>query len=191
MRKNSQDLIITNSNFTNAEVNYLVTNRNIKTYFKESHQLTILPGFVSKSHQGEVTTLGRGGSDFTASIVAAALKVKQLEIWTDVSGMYTANPKLVKQAQPIDTLSYQEAMELSHFGAKVLYPPTIQPALDAEIPILIKNTLKPKDKGTLIISQPRFNSGSVSGITNLDNIALLTVEGNGLVGIPWFFKTLI
>ena len=190
VRKNSQDLIITNSNFTNAEVNYLVTNRNIKTYFKNPHQLTILPGFVSKSNQGEVTTLGRGGSDFTASIVAAALKVKQLEIWTDVSGMYTANPKLVKQAQPIDTLSYQEAMELSHFGAKVLYPPTIQPALDAEIPILIKNTLKPQDKGTLIKLQPNATSGSVSGITNLDNIALLTVEGNGLVGITGFSKRL-
>ena len=104
--------------------------------------------------------------------------------------MYTANPKLVKQAQPIDILSYQEAMELSHFGAKVLYPPTIQPALDAEIPILIKNTLKPKDKGTLIKLQPNATSGSVSGITNLDNITLLTLEGNGIVGIPGFSKRL-
>lgn len=190
LRKNSQELIVTNSNFTHAEVNYLKTNQNIKSFFEHSYPLTILPGFVSKSMHGEVTTLGRGGSDFTASIVAAALKVKQLEIWTDVSGMYTANPKLVKQAQPIAVLSYQEAMELSHFGAKVLYPPTIQPALDAQIPILIKNTLKPKDKGTLIKSQNNTTSGNVSGITSLDHIALLTLEGNGLVGVFGFSKRL-
>lgn len=190
VRKNSQDLIVTNSNFTKAEVNYFATNSNIKTYFKTPAQLTVLPGFVSKSNLGEVTTLGRGGSDFTASIVAAALKVKQLEIWTDVSGMYTANPKLVKQAVPIEVLSYQEAMELSHFGAKVLFPPTVQPALDSEIPILIKNTLKPKDKGTLIKTHVSTTSGSVSGITSVDDIALLTLEGNGMVGIPGFSKRL-
>ena len=190
INKNSQDLIITNSNFTNAEINYPITNKNIQEYFKITQQLTILPGFVSKSQHGENTTLGRGGSDFTASIVAAALKVNQLEIWTDVSGMYTANPKLVKQALPIDTLSYQEAMELSHFGAKVLYPPTILPALDAEIPISIKNTLQPDDNGTLIKSQADASSGSVSGITNLDDIALLTLEGNGIIGVPGFSKRL-
>lgn len=190
VRKNSQDLIVTNSNFTKAEVNYFATNSNIKTYFKTPAQLTVLPGFVSKSNLGEITTLGRGGSDFTASIVAAALKVKQLEIWTDVSGMYTANPKLVKQAVPIEVLSYQEAMELSHFGAKVLFPPTVQPALDSEIPILIKNTLKPEDKGTLIKTHVSTTSGSVSGITSVDDIALLTLEGNGMVGIPGFSKRL-
>lgn len=190
VRKNSQELIVTNSNFTKAEVNYFATNKNIQDYFKSPHQLTILPGFVSKSNLGEITTLGRGGSDFTASIVAAALKVKQLEIWTDVSGMYTANPKLVKQAVPIEVLSYQEAMELSHFGAKVLFPPTVQPALDSEIPILIKNTLKPEDKGTLIKTFSSSTSGSVSGITSVDNIALLTLQGNGMVGIPGFSKRL-
>lgn len=190
VRKNSQELIVTNSNFTKADVNYLVTNKNIKAYFKTAHQLTVLPGFVAKSNLGEITTLGRGGSDFTASIVAAALQVKQLEIWTDVSGMYTANPKLVKQATPIEVLSYQEAMELSHFGAKVLFPPTVQPALDSEIPILIKNTLKPEDKGTLIKTHSTSTSGSVSGITSVDHIALLTLQGNGMVGIPGFSKRL-
>src|SRR5690606_6847139 len=129
--KNSQDLIITNSNFTKAEVNYSITNKNIQDYFSNnSEKITIIPGFVSKSVAGEQTTLGRGGSDFTAAMVAAALKVEQLEIWTDVSGMFTTNPKLVKQAYPIEKISYQEAMELSHFGAKVLYPPTVQPVLD-------------------------------------------------------------
>lgn len=139
VRKNSQELIVTNSNFTKAEVDYNLTNSRIQDYFSSSnHSITILPGFISKSHTGELTTLGRGGSDFTAAIIAAALKVDQLEIWTDVSGMYTSNPKLVKHAYPIKNLSYQEAMELSHFGAKVLYPPTVQPVLDLNIPIYIK-----------------------------------------------------
>lgn len=190
VRKNSQDLIVTNSNFTKAEVDFVSTNKNITTYFKQASQLTILPGFVSKSKHGEITTLGRGGSDFTASILASALQVNQLEIWTDVSGMFTANPKLVKQAVPIQELSYQEAMELSHFGAKVLFPPTVQPALDADIPILIKNTLQPDDKGTLIKTNSNTSAGSVRGISGVDDIALLTLEGNGMVGIPGFSKRL-
>lgn len=190
-RKNSRSLIVTNSNFTNAEVKYAQTNKNIKDYFsKASQNITILPGFISKSDKGEMTTLGRGGSDFTAAIVAAALKVDSLEIWTDVSGIYTANPKLVKQAKPIKKLSYQEAMELSHFGAKVLYPPTIQPVLKLDIPILIKNTLKPNDVGTLISKDSNGVSTVAKGITNINNISLLTLQGNGMVGIPGFSKRL-
>lgn len=190
VRKNSQDLIVTNSAYTKAEVKYDATNKNIRDYFKKSQAITILPGFVSKSEEGEYTTLGRGGSDFTAAIIAAALKVEQLEIWTDVSGMFTANPKLVKQAYPIERLSYQEAMELSHFGAKVLYPPTVQPVLDLNIPILIKNTLKPEAAGTLIKNHINPNKNSVSGISNINDIALLTLQGNGMIGIPGFSKRL-
>ncbi|WP_435132416.1 bifunctional aspartate kinase/homoserine dehydrogenase I [Formosa sp. A9] len=189
-RKNSQELITTNSNFTKAEVNYNITNGHIKDYFKDStFDITILPGFISKSITGEITTLGRGGSDFTAAIVAAALEVEQLEIWTDVSGMYTANPKLVKQAMPIDKLSYQEAMELSHFGAKVLYPPTVQPVLSLQIPIHIKNTLEPEAVGT-IISTNSNTTNTAKGITNISNVALLTLQGNGMVGIPGFSRRL-
>ncbi len=191
VRKNSQDLIVTNSNFTKAEVLYQQTNANIKTYFSEAKQrITILPGFISKSVSGEITTLGRGGSDFTAAIVAAALNVNRLEIWTDVSGMYTTNPKLVKHAYPIKNLSYQEAMELSHFGAKVLYPPTVQPVLDLAIPIHIKNTLQPEAAGTKISNDVIENSKPVKGISNISNIALLTLQGNGMVGIPGFSKRL-
>lgn len=190
IRKNSQDLIKTNSNFGYAQVNYQVTNSNIQNYFKDTAQkITILPGFISKSLDNEITTLGRGGSDFTAAIVAAALKVNRLEIWTDVSGMYTANPKLVKQAYPIKTLSYQEAMELSHFGAKVLYPPTVQPVLDLNIPIHIKNTLEPQAVGT-VISNEHSNGQTAKGISNINDIALLTLQGNGMVGIPGFSKRL-
>ena len=192
VRKNSQELIITNSNFSKAEVNYTLTNHNIRDYFKKANQrITILPGFISTSESGEVTTLGRGGSDFTAAIVAAALQVNRLEIWTDVSGMYTANPKLVKQAFPIERLSYQEAMELSHFGAKVLYPPTVQPVLDLGIPIHIKNTMQPEASGTIITNENTYgNSTTAKGISNISDIALLTLQGNGMVGIPGFSKRL-
>jgi aspartokinase/homoserine dehydrogenase 1 len=192
IRKNSQELIITNSNFTKAEVQYNQTNEVIKDYFSEAkQQITILPGFISKSTYGELTTLGRGGSDYTAAIVAAALHVDSLEIWTDVSGMYTTNPKLVTQAFPIQNLSYQEAMELSHFGAKVLYPPTVQPVLDLNIPIHIKNTLEPEAYGTKISNDFIESSTTpVRGISNINNIALLTLQGNGMVGIPGFSKRL-
>lgn len=190
LRKNSQELIITNNHYTKAEVNFKITDKNIRDYFKNQHKIYVLPGFISKSESGDITTLGRGGSDYTAAIIAAALKVEQLEIWTDVSGMFTANPKLVKQARPIEKLSYQEAMELSHFGAKVLYPPTVQPVLDAEIPILIKNTTEPEAVGTLITNHINTSKNSVSGISNIDNIALLTLQGNGMIGIPGFSKRL-
>ncbi|MBJ7880383.1 bifunctional aspartate kinase/homoserine dehydrogenase I [Gelidibacter salicanalis] len=192
VRKNSQDLVVTNANFTKAEVNYHITNTNIQEYFKNATQkITILPGFISKSESGEITTLGRGGSDFTAAIVAAALKVNRLEIWTDVSGMFTANPKLVKQAYPIEKLSYQEAMELSHFGAKVLYPPSVQPVLNLSIPIHIKNTTDPEARGTIITNDKSNGfSKAAKGITNINNIALLTLQGHGMVGIPGFSKRL-
>ena len=189
--KNSQELIVTNSNFTKAEVIYSVTNKNIQEYFNNAPQkITILPGFISKSQLGEQTTLGRGGSDFTAAIVAAALNVQQLEIWTDVSGMFTCNPKLVKQAYPIEKISYQEAMELSHFGAKVLYPPTVQPVLDLNIPIHIKNTLEPEAAGTIISNDEIISTSPVKGISNISNIALLTLQGSGMIGIPGFSKRL-
>ncbi|WP_417291035.1 bifunctional aspartate kinase/homoserine dehydrogenase I [Corallibacter sp.] len=191
VRKNSQDIIVTNSNFTKAEVNYSLTYKNIQDYFKTAKQrITILPGFVSKSETGEITTLGRGGSDFTAALLAAALQTDSLEIWTDVSGMFTANPKMVKQAYPIEKLSYQEAMELSHFGAKVLYPPTVQPVLDKNIPIVIKNTMSPEASGTFIAKAYTSNGLSVRGISNINHIALLTLEGSGMVGIPGFSKRL-
>ena len=190
-RKNSQDLIVTDSDFTRAEVKYDLTNKNILDYFNGSQRsITILPGFVSKSTTGDCTTLGRGGSDFTASIIAAALNAEVLEIWTDVSGMFTANPKLVTQAMPIEKLSYQEAMELSHFGAKVLYPPTVQPVLDKNIPIIIKNTMEPEATGTLITGDLDNSNLTVRGISHINNIALLTLEGNGMVGIPGFSKRL-
>ena len=189
--KNSQELIVTDKNHTNASVDFEITNANIINHFENSaRDITILPGFISKSKDGEITTLGRGGSDYTAAIVAAALNVEELQIWTDVSGMFTTNPKMVKQAFPIKELSYQEAVELSHFGAKVLYPPTVQPVLDKNIPILIKNTMAPEDHGTAISNRVSTINRAVKGISNISKIALLTLQGNGMVGIPGFSRRL-
>jgi aspartokinase/homoserine dehydrogenase 1 len=190
--KNAQELIVTNSAFTNAEVNHKKTNSAIESYFKSNdHKITLLPGFVSKSEDGEITTLGRGGSDYTAAILAGALNAEELQIWTDVSGMFTTNPDLVDQALPIKKISYQAAVELSHFGAKVLYPPSVQPVLDENIPILIKNTFDPEHVGTLITNTIENDSKSlITGISNINNIALLTLQGNGMVGIPGFSRRL-
>ena len=190
--KNSQNLIVTDSNFTNAAVNFGETNENIVTYYDSNDKIiTILPGFISKSELGEITTLGRGGSDYTAAIIAAAMNASVLQIWTDVSGMFTSNPKIVKNSKPIKKLSYLEAIELSHFGAKVLYPPTVLPVLSKQIPLLIKNTLAPEDQGTLIthVVENR-NPNPIKGISNINSVALLTLQGNGMVGIPGFSKRL-
>lgn len=193
--KDSREIIITDSNFGKANVDFKTTNANCEDFFsKNEHQITLLPGFVASSKNGDLTTLGRGGSDYTAAIIAAATNADILEIWTDVSGMYTANPKLVKQAKCVSSISYQEAMELSHFGAKVLYPPTIQPVLGKAIPIAIKNTFDPENPGTLISKNNNGNGKTVRGISHVGNISLLSLEGPGMIGIPGiskrFFETL-
>jgi bifunctional aspartokinase / homoserine dehydrogenase 1 len=189
--KDSREVINTNSNFGKANVDFGITNQLIADYFKNfDFQVVLFPGFIASSTDGNATTLGRGGSDYTAAIIAAAIQADVLEIWTDVNGMFTANPKLVKQAQPIDTISYQEAMELSHFGAKVLYPPTIQPVLKDSIPIFIKNTFEPEVYGTLISNNPAATNNPIKGISHIDNIALLTLEGSGMIGVAGSSKRL-
>ena len=188
--KDSRDLIVASNNYLGALVDFESTNKKIQTFFSSHHhRVTIVPGFVARTTEGKTTTLGRGGSDYSAAIYAAALMADELQIWTDVSGMFTANPKVVKQAYEISHISYQEAMELSHFGASVIYPPTIQPILQKEIPILIKNTFQPEDKGTLITKETEQNSAA-KGISHIDKIALITLEGIGMGGIPGFSKRL-
>lgn len=189
--KDSRELIITSESYENAQVDMKLTRKNCQAYFeKNEKQIVILPGFIAATQNGETTTLGRGGSDYTAALIAAAVHAKELQIWTDVSGMYTANPRIVKQATPIPHISYQEAMELSHFGAKVIYPPTIQPVLHKEIPILIKNTFAPEQEGTRITKNPNGKQQAVKGISYIENISLLTLEGSGMIGIPGFSKRL-
>jgi len=193
--KDGRQLIKTDDNFGNTTVNIGLTHKNCADYFKNAKEkITVIPGFVSSSSKGESTTLGRGGSDYTAAIIAAATDAQALEIWTDVSGMYTANPRLVKQAKCVHHISYEEAMELSHFGAKVLYPPTIQPVLAKGIPITIKNTFAPEEEGTLITKNKNGKGKTVRGISHIGNITLLSLEGPGMIGTPGiskrFFETL-
>ncbi|MEO6548461.1 MAG: bifunctional aspartate kinase/homoserine dehydrogenase I [Ferruginibacter sp.] len=189
--KDSREIIITNSNFGEAVVDFPLTNKKVADYFDgSSSSLYILPGFIASDSNGTVTTLGRGGSDYTAAIIASALNAKVLEIWTDVSGMMTADPRLVTNVKTIPQISYQEAMELSHFGAKVIYPPTIQPVSSKGIPTWIRNTFAPNDPGTVIQNGTQVNSSSIRGISSINNISLLSLEGSGMVGIPGFSKRL-
>ena len=187
----SRKVIVTDSNFTFAAVNFDATNTKVIEFITEKQApLYILPGFIAADAQGITTTLGRGGSDYTASILAAAVNASVLEIWTDVSGMMTADPRLVQNVKVIPRISYQEAMELSHFGAKVIYPPTIQPVMSKGIALWIKNTFAPQDEGTLIESKTTENHNIVSGISSIAKIAMLLLEGSGMVGIPGFSKRL-
>lgn len=193
--KDSRELILTDNNYGKAHVDLEATNANCRAFFSGNpHKIVLLPGFVARSAAGHSTTLGRGGSDYTAALLSGALGAGLLEIWTDVSGMYTANPKLVKQAKCISQISYEEAMELSHFGAKVIYPPSIQPVLDLGIPIVVKNTFDPSNPGTLIARNGNGRGKTVRGISHVGNISLLSLEGPGMVGIPGiskrFFETL-
>ncbi|MFT4016424.1 MAG: bifunctional aspartate kinase/homoserine dehydrogenase I [Agriterribacter sp.] len=191
MWKDARKLIRTNANFGNAQVNADIS-KNLIIEFFNTHQdpLVILPGFIASDENNETTTLGRGGSDYTAAIVAAALNAASLEIWTDVSGMMTADPRWVSGAKVISSISYQEAMELSHFGAKVLYPPTIQPVLGKGIPVVIKNTFAPEDAGTTIAKHAVTNGNAIRGISSVSNIGLISLEGSGMVGVPGFSRRL-
>lgn len=184
-------LIVTDSQFTAAQVDMPATQANLQQCFADSDApLFLVPGFIAADRQGITTTLGRGGSDYTAAIIAAAVQASVLEIWTDVSGMMTADPRLTPNARIIPHISYQEAMELSHFGAKVIYPPTIQPVMGKGIPVWIKNTFAPQDEGTLIEASVKRNGNIVRGISSINNIALISLEGSGMIGIPGFSKRL-
>ncbi|MBQ0021897.1 MAG: bifunctional aspartate kinase/homoserine dehydrogenase I [Prevotellaceae bacterium] len=151
---------------------------------KASHTVCLAPGFISTDVvTGEVTNLGRGGSDYTAAILAAELNAEVLEIWTDVSGFMTADPRVINTAYPIDKLSYVEATELCNFGAKVVYPPTIYPVCVKNIPILIKNTFRPEDKGTIITADSGDSNRAIKGISSINNTSLITVSGLSMVGV--------
>ncbi|MFM2440018.1 MAG: hypothetical protein RLZ16_1017, partial [Bacteroidota bacterium] len=190
----SRLIIKTNSNYQNAVVDKEATTKAIQTYFSapenNSYDVYMAPGFIASDVEGNTTTLGRGGSDYTGAIYAAALKATALEIWTDVSGMMTADPRMVQNAKEIPIISYQEAMELSHFGAKVIYPPTIQPVMQQNIPVWIKNTFEPAHPGTIIMNESPDNGNFIRGISSIKNICLLSLEGSGMVGIPGFSKRL-
>ena len=180
----SSALIRTDSSFGKAQVNFEATGKLISEALNEHKGICIAPGFIASNDNGEYTTLGRGGSDYTASIYAAILNASVLEIWTDVDGFMTADPRVISKAYVIQSLTYSEAMELSHFGAKVIYPPTILPVYQKNIPLLIKNTLNPKAPGSLITGNNK-NSKSlpIKGISSISNLSLITVQGLGMVGV--------
>ena len=176
--------IKTEKQFHKHIVDFQQTNRLIEETFADCPTCSVVPGFIASDQKtDEITNLGRGGSDYTASILAAALRARILEIWTDVDGFMTADPRIINNAYVIEELSYVEAMELSNFGAKVIYPPTIFPAYHSNIPILIKNTFNPQAPGTYITREKLHSGKSIKGISSIDDTSLITVRGLGMVGV--------
>ena len=180
----AKGLIKTDDNYGNARVNFPLTNRLIRAQFNRYRKTGIVPGFIASSEHNITTTLGRGGSDYTAAIISAALEVERLEIWTNVDGFMTADPKKVHKAMAIENLSYAEAMELSHFGAEVVYTPTIHPVYRGNIEVVIRNIFNPEGKGTLISKESKNPGNSlIKGISSIDDIDLITLQGAGMVGV--------
>src|SRR5450759_1425048 len=180
----ARNFIRTDSNFGFANVDFVRTDNLISKGLSGMKKRIIVPGFIASNERGETTTLGRGGSDYTASIFAAALNAEVLEIWTDVDGFMTADPKKVERAYAIESLTYSEAIELSHFGAKVIYTPTLRPVYKKNIPIIVLNTFNPESKGTIISNKSNNNHPSpIKGISSIDHIDLITLQGTGMVGV--------
>jgi aspartokinase/homoserine dehydrogenase 1 len=180
----SRSFIRTNSNYGNAKVDFDLTDDLVSRHFSVLDHVPVIPGFIARNEADETTTLGRGGSDYTAAIVAAALNASVLEIWTDVDGFMTADPRKVSKAYAIDSLTYAEAIELSHFGAKVVYTPTIHPVYKKNIPVAIKNTFNPDCRGTYIGNNLESNiNAPIKGISSIDDITMITIQGAGMVGV--------
>ena len=188
-RLSALNIVVTDSEFGSATVDRSRMSENLRTAMSdlEGCQVVLMEGFVGRDPDGEVTTLGRGGSDLTASLVANMLGASHMEKSTDVPGMLTADPRVVPAAKIIDSMSYEEAMELCHFGAKVIYPPTLIPLREAGIPLVIRSTFDTESKGTTISASPDAGSG-VRGVSSIDGMALITLVGGGMVGIPGYSR---
>ena len=184
VRKDSLQFIRTDRKQGQVLLDTELTESLIHKAFSPIPHLAVCPGFISRDSQtDEITNLGRGGSDYTASILAATLGAEVLEIWTDVDGFMTADPRLIPNAYTIKSLSYVEASELCHFGAKVVYPPTIYPACAKNIPIRILNTFSPENNGTIIQAKPEESKRYVRGLSSIRDVALITVSGLSMVGV--------
>lgn len=179
----ARTLIVTDDHFTYAKVDFKKTDQNIAEYFKHHSKLQLITGFIGATPDNETTTLGRGGSDYSASIFGAALQAEEIEIWTDVNGIMSADPRKAKKAFTLDAITYKEAMEMSHFGAKVIHPPTMRPAMQKNIPIRIKNTMQPDFTGSVINNEGSFLSSAIKGISSINDIALLQLQGSGMIGV--------
>lgn len=183
----ASELIRTDSSFGQARVNTDLTDLLIRDFYNQHNdKLLFVTGYIAGNGAGQITTLGRGGSDYTAAIFGSALNAEEIQIWTDVNGMMTADPRMVKKAFPLEELSYTEAMELSYFGAKVIYPPTMIPAFLKKIPIVIKNTFEPDFAGTFIRHDCKSSTLPIKGISSINNISILSLEGSGMVGKSGF-----
>ena len=183
----ARTVIRTDDHFGEAAVDFSVTNENIRRMLLPLIEKNIVPvvtGFIGSTEDGLTTTLGRSGSDYTGSIVGAALDSEEIWIWTDVDGVMTADPRYVKGAKVLSEISYREAAEMSYFGAKVIHPKTMMPAIEKNIPIRIKNTFNPSHPGTLISQSTQSAERFVKNITSIDNLSLVSIEGNGMVGVP-------
>ncbi|MFQ5767319.1 MAG: bifunctional aspartate kinase/homoserine dehydrogenase I [Acidobacteriota bacterium] len=178
------NLVVTDRHFGSARVEYEETERRIQAHFQQCSEIQVVTGFIGHTREGEITTLGRGGSDLTASLLGAALKAEAVEIWTDVDGVMSADPRLVPSAFPLERLTYDELMELSHFGAKVVYPPSVHPARRGAIPLLIRNTFNRSFPGTAVVPRAGKRRHLICGIASIDDVALLRLQGDGMVGIP-------
>ena len=184
---NGSELIKTDSYFGQAKVDTELTEMLIRNFYEANqNKVLFVTGFIASNPAGRVTTLGRGGSDYTAAVWGAALNASEIEIWTDVNGMMTADPRIVKKAFSLPELSYTEAMELSYFGAKVIYPPTMIPAFMKRIPIVIRNTFQPDFAGTYIKSDVKSSSLPIKGISSIDRISIINLSGSGMVGKAGF-----
>ena len=179
----ARKVILTDDHFGSAFVHYKESYHKIRGYFSKVDSTQIITGFIGATENGETTTLGRSGSDYTASIFGAALNADEIQIWTDVDGILSANPKIVKNAKPIDNLNYKEALELAHAGAKVIFPPTMIPALYKNIPIWIKNTFNPKNNGSLITRKSQYEDRVAVGISSQSGMAMVRLQGAGMVGL--------
>lgn len=180
----ARKIIKTDNHFGSAKVDFEATYQYIHEYYQQNTDIQVVTGFLGSTKGGLTTTLGRGGSDYTAAILAAGLNAKVIEIWTDVDGVMTADPRKVKKAFTLPSMTYAEAMEMSHFGAKVIYPPTLQPALAKKIPLYIKNTFNPDFEGTYISDKADPGVHPVKGISSISQVTLLTLQGGGLFGVP-------
>jgi bifunctional aspartokinase / homoserine dehydrogenase 1 len=180
----AREIVKTDDNYGNANIDFTLTNSLVRKKILNKKRLIIVPGFISSTSGNETTTLGRGGSDYTAAIIAAAINADMLEIWTDTDGFMTADPRKVEKAYAIGSLTYSEAIELSHFGAKVIYTPTLRPVYKKLIPIYIRNSFNPEAKGTLISEKSSDGSRSpIKGISSIDHIDLITLQGPSMVGV--------
>lgn len=180
----ARTIIVTDDSFGRARINFQLTSEKVTECLSSlGDKIPVVTGFIAATEKGQTTTLGRGGSDYTAAVLGALLKAEAIEIWTDVNGVMTADPRKVKKSLSLSELTYAEAMELSHFGAKVIYAPTIQPALDNEIPIIVRNTFNPDFPGTVVKQEIKPRSFPIAGISSIPDVCLLRLDGSGLVGI--------